>query len=72
MQKLLYAKKEAAAMLSISVRSLEYLIVRGELKVRRFGGRTLVHHKELERRAGRDVIENLVPQTRRVTTGDRP
>lgn len=41
-QKLLFAKKEAAALLSISIRKLEYLIASGELQTRRIGKRVLV------------------------------
>ena len=41
-QKLLFAKKEAAALLSISIRKLEYLIANGELQTRRIGKRVLV------------------------------
>ena len=62
MQKLLYTKRDAAAMLSISLRSLEYLIVRGDVKVRRIGGCVLVHHKELERVAAHDSPAFLAPK----------
>ena len=54
-QRTLLSRKEAAAQLSVSVRTLDELIVRGELKVRRIGKRLLVPRKELERLAGRDV-----------------
>ncbi|HWY05312.1 MAG TPA: helix-turn-helix domain-containing protein [Candidatus Acidoferrales bacterium] len=64
MEKFLYDKRTAAQMLSISVRLLEYLFERGELRRTRVGGRVLVHHKELERLASRGVIENLVPQVK--------
>ena len=40
--KLLCSKKEAAQALSISLRSLEYLIARQELATRRIGKRVLV------------------------------
>jgi excisionase family DNA binding protein len=52
--KLLYSKKEAAGMLSVSLRSLEYLLARGEIKFIRKGSRTLIHHNELERWAKKD------------------
>lgn len=47
--RLLYSRKEAAEKLSISLRTLCNIISRGELKVRRIGGRTLISHRELER-----------------------
>jgi excisionase family DNA binding protein len=40
--KLLYGKREAAAALSLSVRTVENLIARKELVARRVGSRTLV------------------------------
>ncbi|MEG9438230.1 helix-turn-helix domain-containing protein [Edaphobacter sp. HDX4] len=54
--RLLYDRKTAARMTSISVRSLDYLISSGELKVRRIGTRILVAHAELVRFAGRDHV----------------
>lgn len=55
--KILYSRKEAAELLSISLASLQILIVRGELAVRRLGHRVLVPRTELERLAKRDVPE---------------
>lgn len=57
MEKLLYSRKEAAEQLSISLATVDELIVRGDLKPRRMGRRVLVHYKELERLASRDVME---------------
>jgi excisionase family DNA binding protein len=57
MEQLLYSKKQAAQMLSVCVRTLDYLIARGELKTRRMGKRVLVPRGELVRLAGRDVTE---------------
>lgn len=54
-RKPLLARKEAAALLSMSLSTIDQLIVRGELKVRRYGKRLLVPRKELERLAARDV-----------------
>jgi excisionase family DNA binding protein len=52
--RILLDKKTAAALLSISPRTLEYLIARKEIGVRRIGRRTLIPRRELERFAGRD------------------
>lgn len=40
--KLLFGKKDAASLLSISLRQLDYLISKGDLKVRRIGKRVLI------------------------------
>jgi excisionase family DNA binding protein len=53
--RILYSRKEAAQQLSISVSTLEQLIVQGDLSVRRIGKRILIPRKELERMASRDV-----------------
>ena len=52
--KLLIDKKTASSLLSISLRSLDYLISCGELKTRRIGRRRLIERRELERFARRD------------------
>jgi len=46
--RLLFSKKEAAQALCISVRTLEYLIGRGELPVKRVGRRVLISRLVLE------------------------
>lgn len=52
--RLLYDRKAAARQLSISVRSLDYLIVQGKVNIRRIGSRVLIQHEELVRLASRD------------------
>lgn len=52
---LLYTKSQAAILLGISVASLEILINRGEIKMRRFGSRKLIPHGELQRVANKDI-----------------
>ena len=47
--RLLFPKREAARMLGISVRKLDYLIAQGRLSVSRIDGRVLVARWELER-----------------------
>ncbi len=47
--RLLYDRKEAARQLSISVRSLDYLIAGGKLETRRIGKKVLIPHGSLSR-----------------------
>ena len=54
LSKLLYTKKEAAAALSISVRTLDSMISRKELVSRKIGARRLVPRSALEAFARRD------------------
>jgi len=53
-QPILLTRRAAAALLSISERSLDYAIQRGEIKVRRAGRKVLVPRSEVERYARRD------------------
>jgi excisionase family DNA binding protein len=53
-EKVLYTKREAAQLLSISLRSLDYLIFSQQLPARRIGRRVLVHRDSIERFAKRD------------------
>ena len=48
-QRLLYDKPTAAEMLSISLRALNYLLSRQEIRFRRIGRRVLIPHAELVR-----------------------
>ncbi|HEY0701167.1 MAG TPA: helix-turn-helix domain-containing protein [Candidatus Acidoferrales bacterium] len=52
--KILFSRDEAAGMLSISVRSVDYLLARGELRAVRKGRRLLIPRTELERWAKKD------------------
>jgi len=52
--RLLYDRKEAARQLSISVRSLDYLISGKLLNTRRIGKKVLIPHGELARFARAD------------------
>jgi len=53
-EKILFDRKSAAVALSISVRSLDYLISGGQLKTRRIGRKVLIHRSELKRFAQGD------------------
>ena len=54
LQKILYSRREAAQIISLSLRSIDYLIENGELLARRVGRRVLIERAELERFALRD------------------
>ena len=60
-QRLLYDKKTAAEMLSISLRSLNYLLSRGLIRFRRIGSRVLIPHGELVRFARCHHAEPIKP-----------
>jgi hypothetical protein len=53
-ERMLYDRKSAALQLSISVRSLDYLISKKELAVRRMGKKILIPHAELVKFARKD------------------
>jgi hypothetical protein len=57
---LLYDRRRAAAALSISIRSLDYLIASGSVRVRHIGSRVLVPAIELRRLAGEDHPGSVV------------
>lgn len=52
--RLLYDRKESARQLSISVRSLDYLIANKTFQIRRIGKKVLIPHAELVRYARAD------------------
>jgi excisionase family DNA binding protein len=52
--KWLYSRKDAAFILSISVRTLDSWIAAGKLRVRKLGGRKLIEKAELLRFAAKD------------------
>ena len=58
---LLHPKKAAAAILGISVRSLDYLIANKELPARRVGGRVLIATAALRKFASMDHLEPIRP-----------
>ena len=58
--KLLVGREEAAQLLSISQRALDYLIASKRLPTRRIGGRVLIPVVDLRRYAGCDHPENIV------------
>jgi len=66
--KILFSKKEAAQALSISLRSLEYLIARKELATRHIGKRVLVPIAALQQFARRDHTNNPVAKSALTST----
>ena len=69
---LAYSKKEAAAATSLSVRGIDYLIEKGQLRAVKVGRRVLIPSKELER-----LVENGPTRARQGAqevfgTDDRP
>ena len=61
-EKVLYTKREAAQLLSISLRSVDYLIFNQQLPTRRIGRRVLVHRDAIERFARRDHLSIRAPE----------
>ena len=55
LRKLLYSKKESSILLSVSPRTVDNLIRRGELRAQRLGKRVLVPAESLEQYASRAV-----------------
>jgi excisionase family DNA binding protein len=49
--KLLYSRKDAARLLSISLRSVDYMIAAGKLKTRKIGSRILIPASAIQRMA---------------------
>ena len=66
MEPILFSRKQAASLLSISLRGLDYLIARGKLHVRRVGKRVLISRQEIERFARRDHPDPIVPEGHKV------
>jgi hypothetical protein len=67
--RLLYSRKEAAYMLSESLRSIDYKLAQGTLKYIRQGGRVKITHAELLRQAAIDDNTPIVPRRQRQSTG---
>jgi excisionase family DNA binding protein len=57
--RLLYDRREAARQLSISVRSLDYLIAAKKLRTVRLGKKVLIPHAELVRFASANHYESM-------------
>ena len=47
--KLLFSKKESAAALALSKRTIDYMIAEGKIRATRIGRRCMIHRKELEK-----------------------
>jgi excisionase family DNA binding protein len=53
MEQLLVSRREAAVSLGVSLRTLDYLVARGELRARTIGRRRLISRVDLEKFAHR-------------------
>jgi len=62
MDALLLTKKQAASVLGISIRSIEYMLGNGLLEGRRLGRRRLVTRRSVERLARADVLRIAPPK----------
>jgi hypothetical protein len=58
-EKLLYSRRDAATALSLSIRSIDYLITTGKLLIRRVGGKTMVTAGSVRRFAREDHPETV-------------
>jgi hypothetical protein len=58
--RLLYSREDAAYQLSISVRSLDYMIAGRKLATQRMGSRILIPHAELVRLATTAQVKSVV------------
>jgi hypothetical protein len=58
-EKLLYSREDAAIALSISIRSVDYLISEGKLTTRRIGRKTLIPVGDIKRFARADHPERI-------------
>jgi excisionase family DNA binding protein len=54
--KLLYSREEAAELLSVSVRTIDYMIANKQLPTRRYGRRRLIPYQALLQCTRRDFI----------------
>jgi excisionase family DNA binding protein len=59
-RRLLVGRREAAEMLSISQRALDYLLAQRQLPTRRVGGRVLIPMNDLRRFARADHLAPIV------------
>jgi hypothetical protein len=66
-EKLLYSRQDAAVALSVSLRSIDYLISDGKLTTRRIGRKTLIPVTEIRRFARGDHPEGIRLDARRTS-----
>jgi excisionase family DNA binding protein len=60
--RILHDRESAAEQLSISVRSLDYLVANKKLGIRRIGKRVLIPHSELVKFARADHPESVLDE----------
>lgn len=72
-EKLLYSRRDAATALSLSVRSIDYLVASRRLISRRFGGKILIPASDLRRFARSDHAGvQSTPQASQQSAGTLP
>lgn len=59
--RLLYDRKEAARQISLSIRSLDYLIAAKTFQTTRIGKKVMISHSELVRYASSNHYSRIVP-----------
>jgi len=55
MEQVLFSREETAEALRVSVRQIDFMVSRGEIRVRRIGRRVLIPRAEIERLTGTAV-----------------
>lgn len=69
-KKILVSKRDAALTLSLSIRTIENLIARNELVIRRVGSRTLIVASSLEAFARLDHDSPSIPKNANLTDAE--
>src|ERR1035437_7430350 len=62
-EKLLYSRRDTAEALSLSIRSIDYLITTGRLPARRVGGKILIPASAVRRFAREDHPDSVRPSS---------
>ena len=71
-QKILYTRKEAAKLLSISTSTLDVYIAKKEITSRRIGGKRLIPHTALVAFSQKNIFETAWQSNGRGKTNQRP
>jgi hypothetical protein len=72
LEKLLYSRRDAAEALSLSIRSIDYLITAGQLTTRRVGGKILIPAGAVRRFAREDHPQLVRSNSMAVSTDRKP
>jgi hypothetical protein len=69
--KLLYSRRDAAEALSLSIRSVDYLITTRRLSTRRIGGKILIPARDIQRFAREDHPDAVRPKGVRASNSSK-